>query len=27
VISLTPPLCIERDALLAALDVVAECIP
>jgi 4-aminobutyrate aminotransferase/(S)-3-amino-2-methylpropionate transaminase len=27
VISLTPPLCIERDALLAALDVVAESIP
>lgn len=27
VISLTPPLGIERDALLAALDVVAECIP
>jgi 4-aminobutyrate aminotransferase/(S)-3-amino-2-methylpropionate transaminase len=26
VISLTPPLCIERDALLAALDVVAECL-
>jgi 4-aminobutyrate aminotransferase/(S)-3-amino-2-methylpropionate transaminase len=27
VISLTPPLCIERDALLTALDVVAECLP
>jgi len=27
VISLTPHLGIERDPLLAALDVVAECIP
>ena len=26
VISVTPPLCIERDALIAALEILAECI-
>jgi 4-aminobutyrate aminotransferase-like enzyme len=26
VLSITPPLCIERDALIAALEILVECI-